>query len=711
MKLRRLPIIAISSLLMMTSLTSCNKDELNNLKNNLQTQIDEIKTEIEELRNNINSLKSEMDTAIEEVKADYESKIQALNAEIDSLSLELEALKAKHEEDKIALENDYNNKMAELKAKYDASISTIEAKIIEDRASIINLTNKHNEDIAALTNDYNLKISDLETSIESTKDELNEALTSAVENLTNKHNDDVASINSQIATIQTNITTLTNKHNIDITTVTNDYLAKIAELKDSDEAKINQLKEELESELAELNKTYLASISELEAQIVSLSEEIATLTSTLASEIATVTTNYQTEIASLAESEASKRATLKKEIEAKITTLDDELNNAVKELEAGIKANTTTINSLKESYDAELKAIKDDYNAKVTALDNKYQEEVNKINKSIATIEASISILTKNMNAEIASIKNDYQSKINDLTSRVGALENKPVHTVTFEVRDEWNPANTRVAEVQEVIHGEKPTKPVEAARSGYYLTPWYVGENDDLEAWSFFGHVITEDITIYAYERAEWYYPAIDENYTGGRVYTLDSSIYTGDNYALPIPSRDDDDHTFLGYYVNDEQVTDASGNSLVPYNFGENVTFIAHWSSGEHDGLTPETAFTAHEAIAMMEYAGSGVFVNNKEYYVKGVVQTGSTVNTTYHQWTCNVDEPLGSMQFKISSAALDSSIQIDEIDGELDGKEVIVFGYMELYNGEYKIGYIPASASPTGKKYIPTIVSVKA
>lgn len=132
---------------------------------------------------------------------------------------------------------------------------------------------------------------------------------------------------------------------------------------------------------------------------------------------------------------------------------------------------------------------------------------------------------------------------------------------------------------------------------------------------------------------------------------------------------------------------------------------------AGGKNDGKSEATAYTAAEAIALMDEAGNGVIVGkDQQYYVKGVVQTGSTVNTQYHQWYCFLDAAVGGKQFKISGATLPEGLNLAETNGALDGKTVIVKGFMELYNNEYKIGYLPAAASPTGAKFIPAIVSVK-
>ncbi|MCQ2741889.1 MAG: hypothetical protein MJ239_01135 [Bacilli bacterium] len=121
------------------------------------------------------------------------------------------------------------------------------------------------------------------------------------------------------------------------------------------------------------------------------------------------------------------------------------------------------------------------------------------------------------------------------------------------------------------------------------------------------------------------------------------------------------------------------------------------------EGDGLSIATAFTVAQALAKMKAAGDGKIVDNKEYYVKGTFDAGTTVNSQYHQWYGNVGE------FKVSGATNDSGVSVAEADGGLDGRSFVVKGYMEQFNGEYKVGYLPASASPTGSKYIPSIVSL--
>ena len=47
--------------------------------------------------------------------------------------------------------------------------------------------------------------------------------------------------------------------------------------------------------------------------------------------------------------------------------------------------------------------------------------------------------------------------------------------------------------------------------------------------------------------------------------------------------------------------------------------------------------------------------------------------------------------------------------ETEESLDGATIVLEGYAELFNGKYKVAYLPADASPTGSKFSPTILSV--
>ncbi len=120
-----------------------------------------------------------------------------------------------------------------------------------------------------------------------------------------------------------------------------------------------------------------------------------------------------------------------------------------------------------------------------------------------------------------------------------------------------------------------------------------------------------------------------------------------------------------------------------------GGKITFIV--SAKEINEYTPE------RVIAMCDEAGSGVVVD-EELIVVGVVASGST-----H------DDNGWNGQFEGSDLKFSSVRTTEDYGSSIDGCTVKIQGYAELYNGSYKIGYLPAASSPTKEKYNPTLISV--
>lgn len=151
----------------------------------------------------------------------------------------------------------------------------------------------------------------------------------------------------------------------------------------------------------------------------------------------------------------------------------------------------------------------------------------------------------------------------------------------------------------------------------------------------------------------------------------------------------------------VSSESTSSESSSSEIS---SEETTSISSSTieNGERDGSSIEKALTTKEAVELMKQAGDGKVVPG-EKYVRGVFATGTTVNTKYHEWYGYDGD------FKVSGAKTASGITVDEKDGALDKKEFVVKGYLELYQGEYKCGYLPASVSPTGQKYTPSLVYI--
>lgn len=120
---------------------------------------------------------------------------------------------------------------------------------------------------------------------------------------------------------------------------------------------------------------------------------------------------------------------------------------------------------------------------------------------------------------------------------------------------------------------------------------------------------------------------------------------------------------------------------------------------------GLSQDDPITGAQAVALMKQAGAGKIVGtNQLYYVQFTIKE-TTIDTMYHQWYGKDSSSL----LELTGATNNSTKTINEIDGSLDGATIIVKGYMEYYDSRYKIGYLPAASSPTGQKFVPSIVSI--
>ena len=176
----------------------------------------------------------------------------------------------------------------------------------------------------------------------------------------------------------------------------------------------------------------------------------------------------------------------------------------------------------------------------------------------------------------------------------------------------------------------------------------------------------------------------------------------------ATPAVATVDDDGVITAVSAGTTTVT---ATSTVASTVKAEISVTVNAAQDKNKGLTQDNPLTPDEAIALMEEAGSGVVVNasNKDgYYVQGVVNTDSTINN-YKEWsfTLGTGEKKVTCQAKVDASVTDKP---EEKNGALDGATVIIHGFLELYQGAYKIAYLPASVSPTGDKYTPNLVKVE-
>ena len=106
-----------------------------------------------------------------------------------------------------------------------------------------------------------------------------------------------------------------------------------------------------------------------------------------------------------------------------------------------------------------------------------------------------------------------------------------------------------------------------------------------------------------------------------------------------------------------------------------------------------------TVAEAVEIIDGLEMNV-VSDKEYYVRGVTTAVELDSNGFNGGFLN-----SNLKFRsIKGNGVASSVD------DIEGKEVVIFGYLENYNNIYQIPYLPVSASPTGQKYNGKLIEVK-
>lgn len=90
----------------------------------------------------------------------------------------------------------------------------------------------------------------------------------------------------------------------------------------------------------------------------------------------------------------------------------------------------------------------------------------------------------------------------------------------------------------------------------------------------------------------------------------------------------------------------------------------------------------------------------ISDKEYYVRGIATEIEKDDNGFNG--CFLNSNLKFRSIKENGIA-------NSVD-EINGKDIVIFGYLENYNSIYQIPYLPESASPTGKAYNGKLMWVK-
>ena len=111
----------------------------------------------------------------------------------------------------------------------------------------------------------------------------------------------------------------------------------------------------------------------------------------------------------------------------------------------------------------------------------------------------------------------------------------------------------------------------------GYVFNKWV-----DAQGNTFTADTLWESLNLYADKTANKYTVTLDEN-GGNELDKKEFEISYGSAFTLPIPSRIG--YSFAGWYVNNTQITDASGKSTTPWSIPEQTQLNAHWQANDYD------------------------------------------------------------------------------------------------------------------------------
>ncbi len=157
-------------------------------------------------------------------------------------------------------------------------------------------------------------------------------------------------------------------------------------------------------------------------------------------------------------------------------------------------------------------------------------------------------------------------------------IRRRPVYTVNFET-------SGSAVEQQSVEEDADITSPADTTKTGYTFEHWTLnGAQIEFPYKVENGVHCTEGyvVTITAVFNANNYTVTFNKN--GGDLDESEASVTYDQPYKLPIPTREG--HTFLGWYLDETQLTDEKGVPVSDKNwtYTEGKTVTAHWSANAY-------------------------------------------------------------------------------------------------------------------------------
>lgn len=154
--------------------------------------------------------------------------------------------------------------------------------------------------------------------------------------------------------------------------------------------------------------------------------------------------------------------------------------------------------------------------------------------------------------------------------------------------------------------------------------------------------------------------------------------------NYTVTVPTdvEEDINYTLVGTLVNGdgEAYKDADGNTY-------SVTLTKKVPAGTGKG-TEDSPYSVDGALAKFATLASKSYSDEK-VYVKGMVVTAPTENTTYSSYTFYIADTTDGEQMQVYSAVLQSGVSAPS-----QNDIVTLYGYVEKYNDTLEVTYLKDS-----------------
>ena len=471
-------------------MTGCTKDDIAALQSvdaDLQSQIDELKNDVNGMKGQITALQTEMNTKIQEAKDDYGAKVNAINAKIAEDEAALTSLTNSFNSDKAALQADYEAKIKAVDDKYAPLMETANGKIaaLESNlaaaqeafttqiANLVQADTGLRNDLTALQNNFQTKLQEINAAILANADD--------IVDLQDRLDVDEADLDAVYASVQ----------------------ALYGDIADFGSYLIDQEFDSLYMALyyciayAEFYTDYVTDpiaedLATLAENVESLADSANQAISSLANNLNSVVEYINSFVASYQE-DMEALAEMLGEMDASIT----DLANDISDIEDEIDVERERISALEELEASDKAELQQDLADAVEALEEALAAQAQDLQDEIDALNDDLDDLAADLDETLAYLNAYYQNDINYITNNLGGILNIPVYQVTFQPCYENIDGSTPDPIVVNVLKGDKVIAP-DITREGFNLAQWSLN-GEESQPWVFYGYVVTENMELHA--------------------------------------------------------------------------------------------------------------------------------------------------------------------------------------------------------------------